>query len=64
MAGAPESVVMAVSVVGNASISSLSWDVTSVNKRPTRLPESIFVSFNPKVSTSGWSLQASKPCKP
>lgn len=61
MAGAPESVVIGVNISSNATLSSLHWDVTWINKRPTRLPESIFVSFNPAVPAKGWKLQVAQP---
>lgn len=54
-AGAPTEVVTKLTVSGNGT--TLDWDIVQVNKRPTRLPESIFVTFNPVVSTTrGWGL--------
>ena len=46
-AGAPKSVVTKLTVSANGT--SLDWDVFQVDKRPTRLPESSFFTFNPEV---------------
>ena len=46
-AGAPKSVVTKLTVSANGT--ALCWDVVQVNKRPTRLPESTFFTFNPLV---------------
>ena len=56
LAGAPESVVAAVSV----SARGVAWDVVQVGKRPTRLPEAGFFSFNPApaaAAPTGWRVQ-------
>eukprot|EP00041_Stephanoeca_diplocostata_P034253 m.1154078 g.1154078 ORF g.1154078 m.1154078 type:complete len:814 (-) comp24488_c0_seq7:2031-4472(-) len=46
LAGAPEFVVIS---VGITNAKTISFDVLQVNKRPTRLPEAIFFSFDPAV---------------
>ena len=54
-AGAPASVVAKLTVSAMGTV--LDWDFVQVNKRPTRLPESTFFSFNPVVSDPhGWGL--------
>ena len=54
-AGAPASVVAKLTVSAMGSV--FDWDFVQVNKRPTRLPESTFFSFNPVVSDPhGWGL--------
>ena len=53
-AGAPAEVVVEVTIAGDT----MDWEVVWVNKRPTRLAESIFFSFVPAVSDpKGWSLR-------
>ena len=55
-AGAPAEIVVAVTVEGLA----VDWEVVMVDKRPTRLAESVFFSFNPAPAAaepSGWQLQ-------
>lgn len=52
-AGAPKTVAMAV----NVSDTGVQWDVAWVDKRPTRLAESIMFSFNPPDrALDGWRL--------
>ena len=54
-AGAPTGVVIKLTVSVDGA--TLDWDVVQVNKRPTRLPEAIFFTFNPVVqSPRGWGL--------
>ena len=56
LAGAPERLVIGV----NVTASRVSWDVVQVNKRPTRLPEAGFFSFNPAAAAAApghWRLQ-------
>ena len=54
-AGAPTDVVTKLTV--SPSTSTLDWDVVQVNKRPTRLPEATFFTFNPAVpDPRGWGL--------
>lgn len=53
-AGAPAEVVVEVTIEG----STLDWAVVMVDKRPTRLAESVFFSFDPAVAEpEGWTLQ-------
>ena len=53
-AGAPAEIVIEVSIEG----STIDWDVLMVEKRPTRLAEAIFFSFDPAVAEpEGWTLQ-------
>ena len=53
-AGAPAEVVVEVTIEG----STLDWTVVMVDKRPTRLAESVFFSFDPAVAEpEGWTLQ-------
>eukprot|EP01052_Picozoa_sp_SAG31_P022598 SAG31_NODE_1804_length_7234_cov_3.340855_5_plen_463_part_00 len=53
LAGAPAEVIVKLHV----EESTIDWEVVWMNKRPTRLPESIFFSFNPDVPTeAGWEL--------
>ena len=47
-AGAPAGVVTRLTVSSDGK--TLDWDVVQVNKRPTRLAESVFFTFNPVVS--------------
>jgi hypothetical protein len=56
LAGAPSEVVTKLTVSDNGT--TLDWDVIQVNKRPTRLPESTFFTFNPVVADAltGWEL--------
>ena len=59
-AGAPSGVYLSLDVVGSASTTrtlSLDWTVYLINKRPTRLPESIFLSFVPPLDADSWRLQ-------
>ena len=51
-AGAPSKVMISVAVAGTT----ISWDVVQVDKTATRLPESSFFSFVPKVNPEGWRL--------
>ena len=56
LAGAPEMLAYVVT----ASAVGVTWDVIQMNKRPTRLPEAGFFSFNPSVASAdpdGWRLQ-------
>lgn len=55
-AGAPEEIV----VVLRIKDATIDWEVFMVNKRPTRLAESVFFSFVPapaSVQPDGWSVQ-------
>lgn len=54
-AGAPERIVLGVNVTADH----VYWEVVQVNKRPTRLPEASFFSFNPApaaMQPSGWRI--------
>eukprot|EP00038_Savillea_parva_P014002 m.9819 g.9819 ORF g.9819 m.9819 type:complete len:715 (-) comp2679_c0_seq1:122-2266(-) len=51
-AGAPRTVVISV----NVSAAGAEWDVYTTDKRPTRLPESLFFTFNPVVDASAYRL--------
>eukprot|EP00730_Choanoeca_flexa_P005701 TRINITY_DN12004_c0_g2_i1.p1 TRINITY_DN12004_c0_g2~~TRINITY_DN12004_c0_g2_i1.p1 ORF type:complete len:799 (+),score=141.55 TRINITY_DN12004_c0_g2_i1:145-2397(+) len=53
LAGAPERVWTSVSV----QQTKVTWAVISADKRPTRLPEALFFSFNPVVDVDSWRLQ-------
>lgn len=56
LAGAPNRVVAAVSVSARA----VAWDMVQIGKRPTRLPEAGFFSFNPvpaAAAPTGWRVQ-------
>jgi hypothetical protein len=54
-AGAPTGILAKLTVSGSGS--TLDWEVVQLNKRPTRLPESTFFTFNPLVpDTDGWGL--------
>ena len=54
-AGAPASVVT--KLIVSADGTTLDWDIVQVNKRPTRLAEATFVTFNPVVpDLRGWGL--------
>lgn len=55
-AGAPRNLTIGLQVYHNGS---LRWDVVWANKRPTRMPESIFFQFRPALSSHGWMLQVS-----
>eukprot|EP01079_Euglenida_sp_SAG-EU17-18_P006387 gene6387-1139_t len=51
-AGAPQSLFTTISIAQTR----LSFDVVWLEKRPTRLAESFFFTFNPDVSSDGWFL--------
>jgi len=52
-AGAPPYVLNTIKV----SDSGVDFDVIAVNKRPTRLPEAMFFTFNPVAKVDSWTLQ-------
>jgi hypothetical protein len=64
LAGAPEKLAYTVTV---SAAGVLGWEVVQLNKRPTRLPEAGFFSFNPAAAAAapeGWRLQVrdADPC--
>eukprot|EP01050_Picozoa_sp_SAG11_P051814 SAG11_NODE_29677_length_308_cov_0.995215_1_plen_74_part_10 len=55
MAGAPTNIMTKLTV--SADGTTFDWKVFQMNKRPTRLPESTFFTFNPLLPESnGWGL--------
>jgi hypothetical protein len=54
LAGAPKKVVTAINVDASGTVD---FDVVWIDKRPTRLAESIFFSFQPAVAAGSWLLR-------